>query len=233
MNILHSILKNIIHDNRYCIGCHQKLLKEYFTIYDNTAGICNDCFSKLNFTQPGSSFDAKNPILYLLSVFEYNGIIRSILKDFKFRADFKIGDILNIMVIDFLKNYPHLKNYDIIVPVPLSKQRLLERGYNQSEIIAANISKYLNIPADNNILIRIRHTLRQSSLNTAQRISNVENAFKAIKSIKSKKIIIVDDIYTTGSTMLNCANELKNAGASEIVGFTIAKSMENRFAKLF
>lgn len=116
-------------------------------------------------------------------------------------------------------------SYDIIIPVPIHKKRYKERGYNQSELLASEIAKTLNISIEKRVLIKNVNNTPQSKLSKIERKNNANGVYKIINAqkIKNKKIIIIDDIYTTGSTANECSKLLKQAGASEIAVFTIAK----------
>jgi len=105
------------------------------------------------------------------------------------------------------------------------KNKKAKRGYNQTEIIAKDISKKLRIKLEKNNLIKIKDTKKQSTLNKKEREKNVKDAFaiRNTKNIVSKKVILFDDIYTTGNTVNECSKILKEAGAEEIVVLTIAK----------
>lgn len=106
------------------------------------------------------------------------------------------------------------------------KLKKSKRGYNQTELLAKNLSKNLKIPYNYNILVKSKNNQTQSLLEKSQREKNVENVFK-IKNpskIKDKNIILLDDIYTTGATVRECSKILKNAGAKKILVFVIAKS---------
>lgn len=103
---------------------------------------------------------------------------------------------------------------DIIIPIPLTRKREWNRGYNQSEEIAKGISRYTKIPIVTNAVKRTRFAQSQTRLKSEQRKQNVENAFKLLKPslIKGKHILLVDDIITTGATVYSCAKELQKAG---------------------
>ena len=106
---------------------------------------------------------------------------------------------------------------DAIIPVPLHEKKYRIRGYNQAQLIAMHLGKILNIPVDNNLLVRVRNTTPMKELNDSERINNLENAFAITENhIKYNKIIIVDDIYTTGSTIDECARILKHYGAQKV-----------------
>ncbi|MEK6680504.1 MAG: ComF family protein [Nitrospirota bacterium] len=118
----------------------------------------------------------------------------------------------------------HFDN-SLIVPVPLHKKRLNERGFNQSLLIAHHLSKSLNIPLSIDGLQRVRWTRPQIELSREERLRNVKGAF-AVRdgiSFKGKKLLLIDDVYTTGATVNECARMLKKAGAKEINVFTIAR----------
>ena len=118
-----------------------------------------------------------------------------------------------------------LKKYDIIIPVPISKKRKKERGYNQSALLAREIAKQLNIGYNDTSLIKIKNITPQSSLKKEDRIKNVQNVYSVINNekIKNKSILLIDDIYTTGSTVNECSKKLIEYGANRIGILTIAK----------
>ena len=120
------------------------------------------------------------------------------------------------------KKFLDIANIDCIMPVPLHKSRQRQRGFNQSEILARCLSKYLGIPAYTKCLYRIKKTKDQKGLSRAERLHNLDNAF-VVKEFpkKVKNILIVDDVYTTGTTIEKCAKILKDAGANEIYFLTI------------
>ncbi len=106
---------------------------------------------------------------------------------------------------------------DVLVPVPIHRAKLQKRGYNQAELIAVELGKQLGIPVDSKILQRVRHTRAQKELNRSERKKNLENAFKISSYVvKYKKIVLVDDIYTTGSTIDECTKVLMAAGAQDV-----------------
>jgi ComF family protein len=116
--------------------------------------------------------------------------------------------------------------YDIILSVPMHLNKELERGYNQCDLIAKNISKKISaLLFSNKILTKNSNTPPQSSLNRSERAKNVKQVYSVNKhsNISSKRIILIDDIYTTGSTANECSRLLKNNGASEIIVVTLAK----------
>ena len=118
-----------------------------------------------------------------------------------------------------------IKNYDIIMPIPISKKRMKQRGYNQSAVIASNLAKTFNMDCKNNILVKIKDNPPQSELGQNERSANVKGVYKLKneKHIFQKKILLIDDIFTTGSTANECARLLKENFARKVGIFTIAK----------
>jgi len=118
-----------------------------------------------------------------------------------------------------------IENYDIIIPVPISKGRFKTRGYNQSYLIAKEISKHLEIQLINNCLYKTKNIIEQSKLNKEDRIQNIEGVYslKNERKLENKKILIFDDIFTTGSTVNECSKILYQAKPQKIGILTIAK----------
>ena len=116
-----------------------------------------------------------------------------------------------------------IENSDLIIPVPIHKKRLLKRGFNQSVWLGGEISKITNIPFDPFILIRTKDTKSQNGLSNIGRKNNMQGAFKTVKDIKDKNIILIDDVFTTGATVNSCARVLKRAGAKRVDVITLMR----------
>ena len=116
-------------------------------------------------------------------------------------------------------------SYDIISAVPIHKKRKKERGYNQSELIAREIAKNIPIIVYKNALKKIKNNKRQSDLSKEDRLDNVKNVYQIVNEeiIKDKRVVLFDDIYTTGSTLNECSRLLKQNGVKEILAITLAK----------
>lgn len=121
-----------------------------------------------------------------------------------------------------------LADIDLIVPVPLSKQRMIERGFNQAEVIARSVAKNTDIPVDSHSLVRTTHTpMHRVGMDKRARELTVINAFKVPRPnmIKGNRILLVDDVFTSGSTTSNCAKALKKAGAERVKVLTLARAV--------
>lgn len=106
---------------------------------------------------------------------------------------------------------------EVIIPVPIHARKLRERGFNQAELLAQDMSGMLGIAMDTGILKRSRYTRPQKELDDNQRIKNLENAFIIDKNVvQYKRVLLVDDIYTTGATIDSCAKALKEKGVEEV-----------------
>lgn len=161
-----------------------------------------------------------------LYIYIYKDKIRNLILDYKFNEKSYLYKIFSEIIIKNEKICGILKKYDIMIPVPIHKNRKKQRGYNQSELIARKIANKIDgIEYKNNVLLKVLHNVPQSSLSKEERKQNVQNVYKIInkEKIKDKKIIIFDDIYTTGNTVNAIAKILKENGAKEIIILTIAK----------
>lgn len=164
----------------------------------------------------------------LITIFKYENIIREKIIEYKFIDKPYLYLTFAKTILKNKKICGFLKKYDIIIPIPINKKRKQERKYNQSELIAKKISENIdNLIFNNNILLKIKDIIPQSKLTKLKRIENVKGAFdinkKQLKNILNKKIILFDDIYTTGSTANECAKILLINGAKKVDILTIAK----------
>ncbi|MBO5413213.1 MAG: ComF family protein [Clostridia bacterium] len=162
---------------------------------------------------------------YQYSALKYENIVREKIIKYKFNENSYLYKTFAKIIIKNKKVYGFLKLYDIIIPVPMHKLKKSVRGYNQSELLAKEIAKQMELHFEKELLIKIKNTKVQSTLTKTQRAENVKNAFFVADTtkVKGKKIILIDDIYTTGSTVNECSKVLKKAGAKEICVVTIAK----------
>ena len=190
--------------------------------------LCNKCKIKLQKSAICKIEDYKNTSSYFdehIYLFQYNGEIRDAILKYKFDEKSYIYRTF----LEFIKNNENIcaqiKKYDIIIPVTISKKRLNTRGYNQSSLIAKNLAQELNIEYSEKILIKIKDNKPQSEMKQDTRKSNVRGVYKVINKerINNKKVLIVDDIFTTGSTADECARVLKDNNAESIGVFTLAK----------
>ena len=160
-----------------------------------------------------------------LYIFEYEGIIRRIILKYKFQDK---AYLYKTFVNFLLKNknfFEFIKKYDTIIPVPISRKRRALRGYNQSELIVKEIANFTNLKEESDCLFKIKNVIEQSKLNKEERQKNIQGVYELRNKEKlyKKKILLVDDIYTTGSTVNECSKVLRGAKPKQIGIFTIAK----------
>ncbi len=212
--------------------------------------VCRDCLHKLKISIPnflpcpkcgkvGESglpgkfcYNHKENLdgLWIASSSEVK-LLREAIHSFKYKYIEDLEDILGSLFIDFLQvleNNYNIKNYfTYIIPVPLHKKRQAERGYNQADLLSKKPADFLEIKVFNNILKRSRYTFPQVNLSKAERKVNIKNAFRIIKkpSLKDDRILLIDDVYTTGSTMEECAGVLKKSGAKSVWGLVLARGL--------
>lgn len=161
----------------------------------------------------------------LISIFKYEGIIRYLLLNYKFKEKPYISKTFIQFILKDKKIFDKIKMYDKIIPVPVSKNRYNQRGYNQSALLSKEISKKTGIAYVDDVLQKDKDIIEQSKLNKEERLKNIQGVYDLVNKRKlyKKKILLVDDIYTTGSTVNECARVLRKARPSKIGVFTLAK----------
>jgi len=176
------------------------------------ADICSDCRNS-------------PPIFYQMKAWAvYTGPIAKAIHSFKYKNDLYMGKLLANPLCEIF--YQSGWEIDLIVPVPLSTQRMRTRGYNQSALLASYLGRKIGIPVSNNLLKRIRHTETQISLDVNKRFTNLMDAFYANPAkLKKKNVLVIDDVITTGATMHNCTKAILNAGADNVYCLSAARTI--------
>lgn len=159
----------------------------------------------------------------LRSAFVYDGPVREIVHAFKYRGMTSLGQSLASLLVDVFRREGFVA--DAIVPVPLSGLRRRTRGYNQAGVLAKAVGRELVVPVESRSLVRRRHTPPQArSADAEARRRNVDGAFVArAKNLRGARILLVDDVTTTGSTLSACAATLRASGASSVSALTLAR----------
>ena len=154
--------------------------------------------------------------------YEFHGSARSIIHDLKYRNVRIAAPYVARLLAGYLERNPY--PVDAYCPVPLHPRRERSRGFNQSELIASELSKITGIPVATSALHRTRNTPPQVNMETpGDRQSNIADAFECPSDVQSRRYILIDDVVTTGSTMSACANALKDAGAANVWGIAFAR----------
>ena len=154
-------------------------------------------------------------------IFVYDGIMRRSVTRYKYYGCREYGDFYaKAMYRDAWKNLNQWKP-DLIVPVPIHKSKERLRGFNQAAYLAERLSCYTGIPVDTDLVQKVVKTKSQKKLNAMQRRKNLEKAFLVTKNIRGKDILVIDDVYTTGSTIDAMAGCLRKRGAKNIYFLTV------------
>lgn len=156
----------------------------------------------------------------------FDSPIQNALHTLKYRQNVGVGDAIAVQMTDFLKALNW--DVDLLIPVPLGKNRLKERGYNQVGLVARPLAYEVGLKYATDILWKSRETRSQVGLSISQRRDNVHNAYQANpEAVKRKSILLMDDVATTGSTIQSCAETLLSAGAREVYAITIARALSH------
>ncbi|OGT08752.1 MAG: hypothetical protein A2X78_02465 [Gammaproteobacteria bacterium GWE2_37_16] len=176
--------------------------------------------------QCGACFGQNLPFQCVYAAFLYQNPIAQLLIDLKFNQKLLYAKVLGTLMADYLEKCYSKKNKpQLIIPVPLHKKRLRERGYNQALELARPIEKRLQIPVDKYSCVRVKQTAAQSLLPFDERQSNVRQAFAIRKPLAVKYVAIFDDILTTGSTVKELSQVLRKAGVTKIDVWCCAKTV--------
>ncbi len=177
---------------------------------DSKTKLCQRCRSKkFYFIKNLSPFIFKEPLSKLIHLFKY--------KSFRF-----LGDFFSEKLIEFIQNlHIPLEDYHFISSVPLHKRKLREREFNQSKLLAKNISNHFGIPYKE--VLGVKQYLDSQVNKTAKkRTIDIRGNFYIIGEVKDKNIILIDDVFTTGATLSECAKTLKEKGTKKVLTITLA-----------
>lgn len=214
-----------------CLGCEKK--EGNWVCHDCRTAIpcvgvlcCPICHRETPYGLPCATCRPRSSLDRLVAVTPYHHtwIIGRVIETWKYAFASSLSTVPTDMIDRFFRLTPDIVGApDIVVPVPLHGRRFAERGFNQAEILGRAVAEKCTLPF-RHLLVRRRYTSQQARLNREERIANVEGAFACTSdSLLGKQVVLVDDVYTTGSTMQECARVLKGAGATSIVGFVVAR----------
>lgn len=205
--------KELEFDHLVCKKCEGEI--KYIT-----EPICKKCGKQLQEEEKEYCGDCKTRVHYFdsgIGVFAYTGVVKKAMYEFKYK-DMKVyGKFFGNKMAEYSTEYIKHWKADVLIPVPVSKKKYLKRGYNQAEILARELSKKTNMPVDTKVIYRSKDTMPQKEMSRDSRKKNLKNAFIISGNVvKYNKVILVDDIYTTGSTIDECAKALKSSGIKEV-----------------
>ncbi|MEK7510319.1 MAG: ComF family protein [Patescibacteria group bacterium] len=214
---------------KYCISCSRE-----------GTHLCEDCLSLISVAQTPSFLFSDSPLSGLFCATSWqDGLIKKTIHMFKYPPFLRdlAFPLASLMIAHFsLIDKPSFARSAVtqnagsqppylIVPVPLSKRRLKWRGFNHSEAFAKELSRFLGIPVCNDVLVKIKHTPPQAELPQEERRENMRGVFevKGRERVRNRKILLVDDVFTTGSTMEEAAKVLRQAQAKQVFGIVVAR----------
>ena len=232
MNILKTFIGLFL--PKICLGCDKQLLR-------NEDFLCSNCTNSITFlenicpicgapeTEHGCKVCGNHKFFFdkARSVFIFSTTIQKMIHEFKYNEMTRIAKIFGKLSQEYFEKYQPFDYIDYIIPVPLHRVRKRSRGFNQAELLAREISKRMNWEYLPNLIKRKRFTETQTKLNREQRKENVSFAFKINPeySIKGKNILLVDDVFTTGSTTNSIAAVLKGEQVNKVYVLTIARAL--------
>jgi len=194
--------------------------------------LCSVCWEEIDIDLPTLGFvrlsNSAQIELPVASGAHYGGKIKELIRTFKYDGDTTLAaDLASIMSLGWsaLSDYMPASNI-VLVPVPLHKSRKRMRGYNQSELLARELSQIISLPVAANALSRAKATRPQQVLGKSERLKNVSNSFVGKKQkLAGKTVVLIDDVCTSGSTLSACADEALGCGALSVVALTIARAL--------
>ncbi len=214
----------------YCYACDGGLAR-------GEKLICTDCSIKLPYTDSHvHGATEQNPLLrrfwgkvpmrfaFAFLHFRARGRVQRLLHKLKYKGAQELGDHLGQLYGSVLSENFYAPHFDLILPVPLHKQKLRKRGYNQADSFARGLARAMEIPWSSKVLMRVMHTETQTKKSRFERWQNVEQVFRVrdAQLVNTKRVLLVDDVMTTGATLEACALVLLEAGATEVSVATIA-----------
>ncbi len=226
---------------QYCLWCDEEIVTQTnwgsFLYQNRQEKLCHVCLSQLKTlngnrcqkcSRESSKFicydcerwekfyHQKDPLTRNYSIYEYNDFMKEVITKWKYRGDYVLAEIFQEQYLSYYKQiFPKMNEPKVVIPIPLSDERLFERGFNQSEVLASFISQH-----QEHVLTRI-HNEKQSKRTRKERLL-ARNPFKLNKTIY-KSAILIDDIYTTGSTIRHVATLLKESGCPFVYSFTLIR----------
>lgn len=208
-------LLNLLYPNK-CPYCGKTI--------DNSLEACKDCYSNLPFIFEDKKLKVlDNKEILCISTFKYQTCVKKAIINYKFYSKVSFACAFSNSLHKCFKNKLGNLKFDVITAIPLSKKAKKKRGFNQAELIAKKLARKLNVKYSN-ILEKYKDNRPQHNLNIEERKENVAGIYKIKKGIdiKNKKILLIDDIVTTGNTLKEASKIILNGGALDITCLTLA-----------
>jgi ComF family protein len=214
-----------------CLGCDKEIDEGLICyqcanqISNSALGVCARCGYPLGYNE-GCKHCKTGPVLpRTRALGGYTEPLSPLIHALKYQGKKSLAEIFGRGLTGLLNSDPILKQADAIIPIPLHPARQRERGYNQTELLGLELSRQTGIPIIN-ALKRKKNTKSQTTLDPAKRRENMRGAFavKDNSTIQNKKVILIDDVITSGATINSATQTLLNGGAKEVYGLVIARA---------
>lgn len=229
---LYSLFCDFIED-RHCICCGAELDRDEFGLCENCvkSEIPESYITKYEGNIVERKLYGLAPVRAAAALMTYNDyqLSKPLIRELKYHNYSKIGILFGRLIAESIVKIPRFPAFDFIVPVPLHPARKARRGYNQSEIIAKEVATRLNTKLSVDNLIRIHNNESQTKKHFVERIKNVDGIFavRDLSSFNNTNILLIDDVFTTGSTITSCCKVLYKADNINIYVFTVAIAMDD------
>lgn len=206
-----------------CDGCAQRVTPQPLPICprcgqaQESAGLCPRCAS-----------DSENPIAAARACAIYGSPMREAIHALKYEGRRELAPLLaRYLCAGFTTSMPVAGRevITVVAPVPLHPNRVAQRGYNQSALLAENFCASVSLPLNLTLIERVRDTPPQVGKNAAERQVNVANSFRASPTLSGQTLLLIDDVYTTGATLRACAQAARDAGAVAVYALTLARPL--------
>jgi competence protein ComFC len=208
---------DIFRTSPICSGCWSKIKR----FAGPSCALCGVPFASEYAAVCGQCMTKKPPFSKVIFYGIYDGVLAEAINQLKFHDVRRLSKPLGTLLLDC-----ELPVIDAILPVPLSVKGLRKRGFNQSLLMARVLSKNLQVPLYMNVLSKKKETLPQIGLSKQERLANLKNAFEVKGDIKGLRLLLIDDVMTTGATVTECSKVLMKAGAQEVTVLTLARAGE-------
>ena len=208
-------VSDIFRHSPICTSCWAEI-KRY---YGPACKICSLPFVSEYGEVCGQCLKKPPPFLRSLNYGLYEGVLAEAINHLKFYGIKRLAKPLGRLLLDL-----DVPGTDGVVAVPLSLERLRERGFNQSLLIARVVSRKFQVPLLMDNLLKVKETPPQIGLSAKERLLNLRNAFKTKGDVKGRRLLLVDDVMTTGATVMECSKQLMKAGAKEVIVLTLARA---------
>ena len=188
---------------------------------------CSQCGKVLSFSHSSTTCCAACFVRpresLIFAAFIYIEPISDIIHSFKYHANFEFVKFLAASMLEYRCSKPGFSLPDIIIPVPLHKNRLRSRGFNQAWELVKVLGDLLRVPVAHNYVLRLKNTKSQLLCKREERLANVRNAFSAVNKLENKKVLVVDDVVTTGATIFSVEKELRRIGCFSVEFWAVAR----------